>query len=70
MLSILSLSSSILKIFPKITRSVVFKKYTVFQFVFSFGVFGYYCLSLNNLKEKIPQEEFEIRKRGEDRVVY
>lgn len=44
------MSLSIFKIYPKLTLNSAYKKYTVFQFLLSIGLFGYYGYRMNKLR--------------------
>lgn len=53
-LSILSLSFSLFKIAPNISLNSAFKRFTLFQFLTAFGLFGYYGFQVYKLKDLVP----------------
>jgi low temperature requirement protein LtrA len=53
-LSVISLGLSIFKVVPQISLNSAFKRYTVFQFLISAALFGYYCYEINNLQKLVP----------------
>lgn len=55
LLSLTYLALSLFKVFPKLTLNTAFKKFTVFQFGLSIGMFGWYAWELNGLRDLIPE---------------
>jgi hypothetical protein len=52
--SVLSLSLSLLKIFPGISLNSAFKKFTILEFVGAVGFLGWYCWDIYKLKQYVP----------------
>ena len=63
-LSTISLSLSLFKIFPSISLNSAFKKFTVIEYLISFGFIAAYGVDLHRLRMMVPDEEFEGRASG------
>jgi hypothetical protein len=53
-ISAITLSLSLFKIMPSITLNSAYKRFTVVQFLISFGILGYYGYQLHNMKNLVP----------------
>lgn len=69
-LAAVGLSLSLFRVAPKYTRNSAYRKFNALAFGASFACFGWYALDLLKLRNRVPDEEFEVRNRGQDRMVY
>jgi hypothetical protein len=61
--SVLCFTMSLMKIYPRVSLNVGFKKFTVFQMLSSFAIIGWYLYEVNAVKNQIPIEELYLREQ-------
>lgn len=61
--SVMCFTMSLMKIYPRVSLNVGFKKFTVFQMFSSFAMVGWYLYDLNAAKNQIPMEELYNREQ-------